>query len=56
MPAHRNWGWGWGSRLPHSETFEDGNQLLEQCNVRGLEGAVAKHRASIYRPAERRPG
>ena len=36
-------------RLLHSETFEEGDRLLEQCDVRGLEGVVAKHRASIYR-------
>ena len=36
-------------RLLHSETFEDGGRLLEECGARGLEGVVAKHRASIYR-------
>ena len=36
-------------RLLHSETFEDGDRLLEECGARGLEGVVAKHRASIYR-------
>ena len=35
--------------LLHSETFEEGDRLLEQCDARGLEGVVAKHRASIYR-------
>jgi bifunctional non-homologous end joining protein LigD len=37
------------ARLVHSETFENGVRLLEECNARGLEGVVAKHRASIYR-------
>jgi bifunctional non-homologous end joining protein LigD len=36
-------------RLLHSETFEDGHRLLEECGARGLEGVVAKHKASIYR-------
>jgi bifunctional non-homologous end joining protein LigD len=36
-------------RLLHSETFEAGERLLEECSARGLEGVVAKHRASIYR-------
>jgi bifunctional non-homologous end joining protein LigD len=36
-------------RLLHSETFEDGGRLLEECGARGLEGVVAKHRAGIYR-------
>ena len=35
--------------LLHSETFEDGGRLLTECDGRGLEGVVAKHRASIYR-------
>jgi bifunctional non-homologous end joining protein LigD len=35
--------------LLHSETFEQGDGLLEECSARGLEGVVAKHRASIYR-------
>ena len=26
-----------------------GDRLLEECGARGLEGVVAKHRASIYR-------
>jgi bifunctional non-homologous end joining protein LigD len=37
------------SRLLHSETFEDGDRLLEECGARRLEGVVAKHRAGIYR-------
>lgn len=37
------------SRLLLSETFDDGGRLLEECGTRGLEGMVAKHRASIYR-------
>jgi bifunctional non-homologous end joining protein LigD len=36
-------------RLLHSETFEEGARLLEECGARGLEGVVAKHRASVYR-------
>jgi bifunctional non-homologous end joining protein LigD len=36
-------------RLLHSETFEDGDRLLAECDARRLEGVVAKHRASIYR-------
>jgi bifunctional non-homologous end joining protein LigD len=36
-------------RLCHSEAFDDGARLLEECNGRGLEGVVAKHRASVYR-------
>jgi bifunctional non-homologous end joining protein LigD len=36
-------------QLLHSETFEDGGRLLEECGARGLEGVVAKHRAGIYR-------
>jgi bifunctional non-homologous end joining protein LigD len=36
-------------RLMHSETFEEGDRLLAECDGRGLEGVVAKHRASIYR-------
>jgi bifunctional non-homologous end joining protein LigD len=35
--------------LLHSETFDDGDRLLAECGKRGLEGVVAKHRASIYR-------
>jgi bifunctional non-homologous end joining protein LigD len=35
--------------LLHSETFDDGERLLTECRKRGLEGVVAKHRASIYR-------
>jgi len=34
------------SRLSHSETFEQGDRLLWECDLRGLEGVVAKHRAS----------
>jgi bifunctional non-homologous end joining protein LigD len=37
------------ARLLQSETFEHGDRLLEECGARGLEGVVAKHRASIYR-------
>jgi bifunctional non-homologous end joining protein LigD len=37
------------ARLLHCETFEEGDRLLEECSTRGLEGVVAKHRASIYR-------
>ena len=37
------------AQLLHSETFEHGDRLLEECGARGLEGVVAKHRASIYR-------
>jgi bifunctional non-homologous end joining protein LigD len=37
------------TRLLHSETFDDGERLLAECGKRGLEGVVAKHRASIYR-------
>ena len=36
-------------QLCHSEAFDDGARLLDECNGRGLEGVVAKHRASIYR-------
>jgi bifunctional non-homologous end joining protein LigD len=36
-------------RLLHSATFEQGERLLAECEARGLEGVVAKHRASIYR-------
>lgn len=36
-------------QLLHSETFDDGARLLDECNRRGLEGLVAKHRSSIYR-------
>jgi len=36
------------TRLLHSETFDDGEHLLAECGKRGLEGVVAKHRASIY--------
>jgi len=37
------------ARLLHSDTFEDGGRLIEECGARKLEGVVAKHRASIYR-------
>jgi bifunctional non-homologous end joining protein LigD len=37
---------GW---LYHSETFDDGARLLDECNGRGLEGVVAKHRNGVYR-------
>ena len=35
--------------LLHSETFDDGERLLAECEKRRIEGVVAKHRASIYR-------
>jgi bifunctional non-homologous end joining protein LigD len=35
--------------LRHSEAFEDGERLLAECDKRGLEGVVAKHKNSIYR-------
>jgi bifunctional non-homologous end joining protein LigD len=37
------------ARLLHSEPFDDGERLLAECGKRGLEGVVAKHRASVYR-------
>src|SRR5205085_10183856 len=37
------------AQLLHSETFEDGSKLLDECGARKLEGVVAKHRASMYR-------
>jgi ATP-dependent DNA ligase len=37
------------SRLLHSEAFDDGERLLAECGKRGLEGVVAKHKASVYR-------
>jgi bifunctional non-homologous end joining protein LigD len=37
------------ARLLHSETFTDGERLLAECDERGLEGIVAKHRAGVYR-------
>jgi bifunctional non-homologous end joining protein LigD len=37
------------ARLLHSETFDNGERLLAECGKRGLEGVVAKHKASIYR-------
>jgi bifunctional non-homologous end joining protein LigD len=37
------------ARLRHSETFEDGERLLAECDRRGLEGVVAKHKNGIYR-------
>jgi bifunctional non-homologous end joining protein LigD len=36
-------------RLHHSEAFMDGERLLAECNKRGLEGVVAKHKNGIYR-------
>ena len=36
-------------RLRHSETFPDGERLLAECDKRGLEGVVAKHKNGIYR-------
>ena len=35
--------------LADSEAFTNGEGLLLECGSRGLEGVVAKHRASIYR-------
>jgi bifunctional non-homologous end joining protein LigD len=35
--------------LHHSEAFADGERLLAECDNRGLEGVVAKHKGSIYR-------
>ena len=35
--------------LLHYDTFDDGERLLAECEKRGIEGVVAKHRASIYR-------
>jgi bifunctional non-homologous end joining protein LigD len=35
--------------LHHSEGFEDGERLLAECDRRGLEGVVAKHKNGIYR-------
>jgi len=37
------------ARLLHSEPFDDGERLLAECAKRGLEGVVAKHKASVYR-------
>jgi bifunctional non-homologous end joining protein LigD len=37
------------ARLLHSEPFDDGERLLAECGKRGLEGVVAKHKASVYR-------
>jgi bifunctional non-homologous end joining protein LigD len=37
------------AHLLHSETFDDDERLLAECGKRGLEGVVAKHKASIYR-------
>jgi bifunctional non-homologous end joining protein LigD len=36
-------------RLKHSEPFSDGERLLDECDKRGLEGVVAKHKNGIYR-------
>ena len=36
-------------RLRHSEAFADGERLLAECDERGLEGVVAKHKNGIYR-------
>jgi bifunctional non-homologous end joining protein LigD len=36
-------------RLKHSEAFADGERLLAECDARGLEGVVAKHKHGIYR-------
>jgi hypothetical protein len=33
----------------HSEPFDDGERLLAECDRRGLEGVVAKHKSGIYR-------
>jgi len=35
--------------LRHAQTFADGDRLLAECGMRGLQGVVAKHKASIYR-------
>jgi bifunctional non-homologous end joining protein LigD len=35
--------------LKHSEAFADGERLLAECTMRGLEGVVAKHKNGIYR-------
>jgi len=37
------------ARLLYSESFYDGERLLAECGKRGLEGVVAKHKASVYR-------
>ena len=36
-------------QIHYSAPFTDGDRLVAECNNRGLEGVVAKHRASIYR-------
>jgi bifunctional non-homologous end joining protein LigD len=36
-------------RLRYSEPFADGERLLAECDRRGLEGVVAKHKQGIYR-------
>jgi len=36
-------------RLRYSEPFADGERLLAECDKRGLEGVVAKHKQGIYR-------
>jgi len=36
-------------RLRYSEPFADGERLLGECDKRGLEGVVAKHKNGIYR-------
>lgn len=42
-----------GERLLVPEAFDDGNALLAATRERGLEGVVAKRRASPYRPGVR---
>jgi len=37
------------AQLLYSEPFDDGERLLAECGKRGLEGIVAKHKASVYR-------
>ena len=37
------------AQLLHSETFEAGDKLLAECESRGLEGVIAKHKGSVYR-------
>jgi bifunctional non-homologous end joining protein LigD len=36
-------------QIHYSTPITDGARILAECNNRGLEGVVAKHRASIYR-------
>lgn len=41
--------------LRRHPTFDDGRALFEQCRLHGLEGVVAKRKASAYREGERSP-